>query len=257
MALMTGCAPSAEQIELQRIATLIRSLQAQLAHQGQRGEELSNRLIVLSHRVDSLRETPPEQTSSPPPTAGPPHLEVVKLTPTVPEPVTATREPDPEPPIEIKLTGSSGPPPLAVAEVPPPPAEGRDQAGANQLFRTALDAYRAGNSDEAYERFATFVRKFPKHELVDNALYWMGECRFERGQYQQALVELGEVVERHPHSNKAADALLKMGLAYEQLGKPGKARSIFKRVIATYPQSALAELARARLASGGAKRRMR
>ncbi len=255
MALVAGCGPTAEQVELQRIATLVRSLQAQVARQDQRGEELSNRLIVMSHRMDNLRGTPRDQPSARRPAAEPPSLEVVKLTPAAPAP--APTEPAPEPPIEIRLVGGSGPPSLAVAEVPPPPEESRDQVGAEELFRAALEAYRAGSSDEAYERFAAFVARSPRHELADNALYWMGECRFERGQFQQALVELGKVVERHPNSNKAADALLKMGLAHEQLGRQSEARSIFKRVIATYPHSALAELARARLASGGAKRRMR
>lgn len=254
-ALMAGCGPTAEQLELQRLATMVHSLQAQMARQDQRGEEMSNRVIVLSHRLDALKDVASRAAAQPTPETvpAPPNLEVVKLRPDESNPTPQPAYPEAadggfeaeEPPIQITLTGTSALDPLGVTPVPPPPA-----AGPEQTFRAALDAYRAGDNAEAHERFAEFVRAFPEHEHVDNALYWMGECRFERGQFESALVELAKVIERYPSSNKTPDALLKMGLAYEKLGRNAEARELFERVTATYPNSALAELARARLATG-------
>jgi TolA-binding protein len=61
------------------------------------------------------------------------------------------------------------------------------------------------------------------------------------------VTELSRVLERYPRSNKAPDALMKMGMAHEKLGRPDLARRAFQKVLDTYPQSALADLARARL----------
>ncbi|MBI3179426.1 MAG: tetratricopeptide repeat protein, partial [Deltaproteobacteria bacterium] len=58
------------------------------------------------------------------------------------------------------------------------------------------------------------------------------------------------VVKRHPRSNKVPDALFKIGLAYERLGDSDKARTAFQDLVAGFPKSAMADLARSHLEGG-------
>ncbi len=60
--------------------------------------------------------------------------------------------------------------------------------------------------------FLDFIAKYPKHPLVANAQYWIGEAYYVQRDYRQALVEFQKVLESAPGSAKAGDALLKIGL---------------------------------------------
>jgi TolA-binding protein len=52
------------------------------------------------------------------------------------------------------------------------------------------------------------------------------------------------VLERYPRESKAPDALVKIGLCYEKLGDPGKARVFWKRVVSEYSDTEAAGQAR-------------
>ncbi len=200
-------------------------MQAQLAKQEARTEELSNQVFVLTDRVDAVRVQSERA-------AVPPDLKVIRL---LPEPESPAR--------------ASSPETLQVVEVPPPPRP-RLNGNAERLFRDALAAYREGTLAVALQRFTQFRESFPEHAYADNALYWMGECRYDAKDYPGAILEWTSVVKRHPKSNKVPDALFKIGLAYEQLGEGHKARTAFRDLVAGFPKSAMADLARSHLDGG-------
>ncbi len=229
----------------------VEQLRAELARHEARVEELSNRVFVLFDRVDSAQV----ELSR----AAGPTLEVVKLQPPEDAAPVESGSGEPafgdEPAVVIRLADDGELEALPVREVPPAPAA--SAGGAEEVFRSALSAYRQGQVEEAYQGFARFARAFPRHAYADNAVYWMGECRFDAKEYRAAIAEFDQVLRRYPRSNKVPDALLKMGLAYERLGEREMAVRAFRDVVTSYPKSALADLARTHLqalsTSGGSR----
>ncbi len=73
--------------------------------------------------------------------------------------------------------------------------------------------------DLAEASFRTFLARFPTSDLADNALFWIGESHYAKGDYPAALAAFAETVARFPQGNKVSDALLKAGRCLEQLGR--------------------------------------
>jgi len=65
--------------------------------------------------------------------------------------------------------------------------------------------------------------------------------------YKQALHAFEQVVTNFPDSRKAPGALLKKGYSQYALKQTDKAQATLKSVMATYPNSSVADLAKQRL----------
>ena len=76
---------------------------------------------------------------------------------------------------------------------------------------SALATFRMGEHGQAVLDFLDFMAKYPKHPLVANAQYWIGEAYYVQHDYRQAQTEFQKVLDIAPGSAKAADALLKIG----------------------------------------------
>ena len=95
------------------------------------------------------------------------------------------------------------------------------------------------------------VVESPQSELSDNAQFWIGASRFERGDFNGALAAFRRTVERYPDANKVPDALYKMGESFERLNERGQALAVYDELVRRYPDTAAASLAgerRAKLA---------
>jgi tol-pal system protein YbgF len=117
------------------------------------------------------------------------------------------------------------------------------------LYDSALKEILNRNAEKALPLFIDFVGRYPKHELTDNAYYWIGECYYSIKKFGLALENFMIVNERFPESGKAADALLKMGYSYVELGDKARAKEILTDLISRYPDSAAADLARKKINS--------
>lgn len=100
---------------------------------------------------------------------------------------------------------------------------------------------------KAIEAFESFGAAYPNHKLAGNALYWLGEAHYARGEWEKAILEFDKVIKRHPKTEKAAAATLKQGYAFEKLGSTKEASVLFKTVIERFPKTQEAELAKKRL----------
>lgn len=120
---------------------------------------------------------------------------------------------------------------------------------AEQLYHKALTDLRQNkNALLAQKEFQAFIQQYPKSILLPNAYYWLGECEYAQKQFVQAIIAFKEVSNRYPHHPKAADALLKMGFAYEKLGDLENARFYLQKILDRYPQSHASALAKNKLA---------
>ena len=69
-----------------------------------------------------------------------------------------------------------------------------------------------------------FIAAYPESEYAANARYWLGECYFSLGRYNEAIDSFSRVLEMNPAPKRAADTMLMIGSAWYRLDNPQKAR---------------------------------
>jgi tol-pal system protein YbgF len=116
------------------------------------------------------------------------------------------------------------------------------------LYDRGYTLYHQKHYVDAEASFQRFLQAEPQSELADNAQYWIGECRYSRGDMRGALAAFRETVSRYPQGNKAPDALLKAGMSLEALGDREGARNTYQDVLHRYPGTAVAAVAEERRA---------
>ncbi len=114
-------------------------------------------------------------------------------------------------------------------------------------YDEAMELLRAGRHAEARKAFDRIARRHPRHPYADNALYWKGEAAYDAGDYEAALADFTAVVERYAGGNKAPDALLKIALCYQRLGRTREAVDLMTELIEAYPRAHAADVARLKL----------
>jgi TolA-binding protein len=82
----------------------------------------------------------------------------------------------------------------------------------------------AGKYSLAVSRFRQIIEHPSSHDLKDNAQYWLGECYYAQGEYEQALIEFQRVKENYPGTNKVFDSELKIAYTHCRLGHAEQAR---------------------------------
>ena len=121
----------------------------------------------------------------------------------------------------------------------------------NALYTSAYADFSKGNYALAVSGFEEYAERFPESELADNAMYWIGECKFSQGDSKAAIGAFDAMLAKYPKSDKAAAANLKKALAFLQLNQVGPGVEQLRYVVATYPGTDEARIAKDRLASLG------
>lgn len=96
---------------------------------------------------------------------------------------------------------------------------------------------------QAQQAFEAFVIAYPRHPYADNAQYWVGECLYDRREFEAARREFLRVINEHPDGNKVPDAMVKVGLCEQRLGRSAEARRMFDAAMLSYPDSHAAAVA--------------
>jgi tol-pal system protein YbgF len=116
-------------------------------------------------------------------------------------------------------------------------------------YNKALQMAINGNTAEAKAAFDQFLVAHPQSPLTPNALYWVGEGAFAKGDYQTAINDFDKVAKGWPGHHKAADSLYKMAAAQEKAGDVAGAKATLERYLKDYPNADLAGVARQKLQS--------
>jgi len=182
--------------------------------------------------VPPTRSSPSSQPRSQP--AQPARPPVASSAPPLPAPAPST----PAPPAAVQ---APAPPALESKREPATPA-------VQALYDRGYTLYHQKHYVDAEASFQRFLQAEPNSELADNAQYWIGECRYSRGDMRGALAAFRETVARYPAGNKTADALLKAGMSLENLGDKEAARTTYQEVLKRYPGTAVAAVAEERVA---------
>ena len=115
--------------------------------------------------------------------------------------------------------------------------------GPDQMYDVSLQQYRRGSVATARLGLREFLHVFPTHERAPDAMYYVAES-FEQAAPDSAAAVYDQLVRTYPKSPRAPSALYKQGVLAEQRGDKTTARNFYARVIAGYPRSPEADLAR-------------
>jgi TolA-binding protein len=89
-----------------------------------------------------------------------------------------------------------------------------------------------------------YQEHFSDSPLVDNALYWIGECYFSQEKYQEAIARFDDLILSYPEGDKIAAAYLKKGISLARLDKTDEALAVLKLMVSKFPLEEEAEIAR-------------
>lgn len=190
----------------------------------------------LSAEAEVERRASAEVLGRTPSASRPPQIEETELDDSTMSPVAVA-----PPPPAVEPPAPSDPPPAVTTE----PGTISPQAQAE--YDRGYTLFHQKQYQEAEAAFDAFLRTNPNTDLSDNAQFWIGECRYARGEWRKALEAFTATVARYPQGNKVPDAMLKAGKCLEELGEPAQARDTYREIGKRFPATAAAVIARERL----------
>jgi len=120
------------------------------------------------------------------------------------------------------------------------------------LYRSGMYAYQCGNLATALSCFADISLDNASVAQAENILYWTADAFLQMHEYEKALATLDRLL-NYASSNMAADALVKKGLLYKDLGDIDLAMNTFKKVVVGHPESEYTRLATLEIKRGEIK----
>ena len=136
-------------------------------------------------------------------------------------------------------SGSAEAPPPDTIVKPAPAPSGDEQAD----YLAAFDELKRGDYVASAAAFESFLVRHPRGTYAPNALYWLGESYYVTQNYDLAEQQFQAVIDQFPHHDKAAGALLKVGLSQYGQGAVEAAAATLAEVIARNPGTDVARTA--------------
>ena len=154
-----------------------------------------------------------------------------------------------------QIAAQSAPPAAARAAGAPAPGPAGQGAAApasgepspDQLMELGLQQLRRGSPATARTAFAEFLKRYPLHARAGDAWFFTGEAWNADQRTDSAAAAYQQVAQHFPTSGHMAAALYKLGLLAVQAGNKDEARAQFSRLVASFPLSEEAALARDQL----------
>ena len=115
---------------------------------------------------------------------------------------------------------------------------------ATAAYENAFAMLRAQDYSGAQGAFDTFIKQYPNHKLVPNAMYWLGETYYVQNNFDQAVRVFAESYQKYPKGSKAPDNLLKLGMSLAGQGKTKEACIALMQLKKEYPAGATPVLER-------------
>lgn len=135
------------------------------------------------------------------------------------------------------------------SDVTQPAAAAAEAVGdETKAYDAALALFKAGNYQGAISGFRDFAGNHPNSNLAPSAYYWIGNSYFNLRDYKNAIANQQKLVSAYPSSPKVPDALLNIASCQQGLGEASAARKTLESIVAKFPLSNAAELAKKRLA---------
>lgn len=123
----------------------------------------------------------------------------------------------------------------AGVDMPVDPSEVPDDVDAH--YQAATAAFQNSEHSRARALYREFVSRYPDHDNVDNALYFIGKSYLDQGRPASALGEFRTVIREHRNGDAADETLYAMGQAFYALHSCTDARSVLGILIQNYRRS--------------------
>lgn len=117
-----------------------------------------------------------------------------------------------------------------------------DSQNEKELYDNALAILKDGNYSKAEEQFASFIKDFPKSNLISNSYFWYGESYYKRSNYESAALNFLKCYKNYPKSTKAPDALLKLAMSLGYMDKKQEACSMLNKLNIEYKNRSAASV---------------
>lgn len=125
-------------------------------------------------------------------------------------------------------------------------AEASPDSDAEADYQRAFELLREGRYERASQAFRDVLETHPGTLYAENALYWLGESYYVVRDFDSAM-EHFEAVIADEDNNKRPDALLKKGYIHYERGQWQEARSALEQAREQYAGTTVATLAENRL----------
>jgi TolA-binding protein len=104
-------------------------------------------------------------------------------------------------------------------------------------YQYAQSLFKAGNSNEALNKFIELQKKFPRSSYVDDSQYVIGWINFQQNNFRGAINNYIELLNKYPSSNLKPIAYYSIGDAYFNLAEYDSSIIFYTRVLSEYPNT--------------------
>lgn len=107
-------------------------------------------------------------------------------------------------------------------------------------FDVAYGYFKQKDYDNAERSFTAFLQKNPKTHYTSDALYYLGETYYQRGQHKEAAEQYLKISTDYATSPRAAEAMLRLGESLQAMHAKEQACAAFGEVARKYPNASAA-----------------
>jgi tol-pal system protein YbgF len=124
----------------------------------------------------------------------------------------------------------------------------KDPQTEKQEYDTAIALLKKQDYVRATTQLQRYLRDYPKTgKYTASSHYWLGKIYSYQGQPDLAISEYNTIITNYPKDPKMPNALLELGVAYDEAGDWEQAKTQLNKVIKLFPKTETAQLAAARL----------
>ena len=121
--------------------------------------------------------------------------------------------------------------------------------GPGQLLQAGRDQLLKGGNVAARAAFSALIAKYPKSDLVPEAMFGRAQAYAAERNADAADAEYAKLIVKYPNSPRVPTAMYKRGLQLQASKKTAEAKRLFQEIIKRFPRSDEAALADERLQS--------
>lgn len=107
-------------------------------------------------------------------------------------------------------------------------------------YLKAFDLLRELRYAQAIKAYRKFILDYPNGRYAHIAQYWLSEASYAQRDFKQAITDYNTLVKNYPDSPKLAEAMLKIGYSYNELGNNKAAKEVIGKLLRVYPNTTAA-----------------
>ncbi len=137
----------------------------------------------------------------------------------------------------------------AAEPAPEAPVTGANSGAALDAYQQAQKVWLSNDYNGALQQFTEFLERYPDTEQAGNAQYWQGRCYLKLERYDDAVSSFQNVRTKYPENDsKVSQAMQSQAVALSRLGQNEEAEKLLEEVVKKYPTTTAARQAESDLA---------